>query len=397
MDATANPLGPILADRLRSAKDELAARWLERISDRVRLSVNKIFPSNHLLDHVPLLVEGIAAYVEDPAQVISADSMVMAKAMELGAMRHEQGFDEYELMKEYEIFGNILFAFLAEAANEIGNDHTPGDLMVCAQRLYHGVALTQQATTTHYLQLMKGQLNEREERLRTFERALTHELRNRIGATMGAGRVLQLPGLTDAERHELTDVVVRNADSMRIMLDNLLELTRVSGDTRQARRVPLSEAVAEVHRQLREMAHAKQVEVRIADDLPEIDVPAAAVELSLTNYLANAIKYSDPAKERRTVEVRARTRAEGPSCHVIVEVVDNGLGVPEERRAQLFERFFRAHTEDTSIDGIGLGLSIVRETIQALRGRVWAEFTDEGSVFAFSLPSRRAEDEKEPR
>ena len=76
-----------------------------------------------------------------------------------------------------------------------------------------------------------------------------------------------------------------------------------------------------------------------------------------------------------------------------MRVRDNGLGVPEAMRAQLFERFYRAHETATAIEGTGLGLSIVRETAQALGGRAWAEFPEQGSMFAFSLPDRRASGE----
>jgi signal transduction histidine kinase len=77
-----------------------------------------------------------------------------------------------------------------------------------------------------------------------------------------------------------------------------------------------------------------------------------------------------------------------------VYVRDNGLGVPVERRRLLFDRFYRAHTDTvTGAEGTGLGLNIVRETVESLGGRAWAEFPESGeTVFAFSLPSRRADD-----
>jgi two-component system sensor histidine kinase VicK len=78
----------------------------------------------------------------------------------------------------------------------------------------------------------------------------------------------------------------------------------------------------------------------------------------------------------------------------VVEVRDNGLGVPAEVQGRLFERFFRAH-EDTAagVDGTGLGLSIVRETMEALGGRAWVQPNpDGGSVFAFAVPCRRSMD-----
>src|SRR3954470_19142861 len=102
MDLTAPcPLAGVLAQRLRDEQENLTMRWLERISQRFNLRPNRMFPTEDMLDHVPILILGIATYVEDPGQPVTAGTPVIAKAMELGALRHSQGFDEYELLKEY--------------------------------------------------------------------------------------------------------------------------------------------------------------------------------------------------------------------------------------------------------------------------------------------------------
>lgn len=148
-------------------------------------------------------------------------------------------------------------------------------------------------------------------------------------------------------------------------------------------------------RQLRDMADANAVTVRVRGDIPAVEVNAAAVELCLTNLISNAIKYADPASASRWVEVRARlaTDAVSPGQEVVVEIVDNGAGVPAGERAQLFERYFRAEdARGGDIDGTGLGLSIVRETAAELGGRAWAEFLDGESIFGFTLPRRRSDD-----
>jgi signal transduction histidine kinase len=396
MDLTAPcPLAGVLAQRLRDEQEHLTMRWLERISQRVDLHPNRIFPTEQLLDHVPILILGIAAYVEDPGQPVSADTPVIAKAMELGALRHSQGFDEYELLKEYEIFGGILFSFLASAVDGIEQPCSRGELILCAHRLYQAITLIQQATTTQFLVLMKERLSEREDRLRAFNRTLTHELRNRIGATMGAGQLLQIPEIAEAERERLVGVVVRNMESMRVALDNLLELTRLSSDSRQQRHVLLPRAAAEVVRQLRELARSREASVRVRPDLPEVEVNAAAVELCLMNYLSNALKYADSDKGERWVEISGRIQraSSDTPAYVVIEVTDNGVGVASTHRDKLFERFFRAGVNSaTGVEGTGLGLSIVRETVEALGGSAWAEFPDGKSVFAFSLPVRRATD-----
>lgn len=390
------PLAPVLAERLREARNELTGRWLERISERVRLHPNRVFPTEELLDHVPLLIEGVADYLENPARVVSADLPVIAKAMELGELRYSQGFDEHELLKEYELFGGVLYAFMSRTVDDLDTPCTRSELMMCAHRVFHAVTLIQQATFTQYFARANSRIHEREERLRAFNRALTHEFKNRIGAAMGAAQILdEIETLAPAERQRLTGVVLRNVGGMRGMLDNLVELSRLgTAEGRQQRHVTLPRAAGEAARQLREAAQAQGVEIRLRD-LPPIEVNAAAVELSLTNLLSNAIKYADPEKSLRWVEVEAAASAvdEHGVCELVVRVRDNGLGVPERDRDRLFERFFRAHAVSTpAIEGTGLGLSIVRETAESLGGRAWAEFPQGESVFAFSLPCRRAED-----
>ncbi|HUF64983.1 MAG TPA: hypothetical protein VMM17_03320, partial [Gemmatimonadaceae bacterium] len=71
-----------LAARLRAAREELVTRWLERIAARVELEPEKIFPSNELLNHVPLLIDGIADYVEEPVRSPDGSGLLQAKAME---------------------------------------------------------------------------------------------------------------------------------------------------------------------------------------------------------------------------------------------------------------------------------------------------------------------------
>src|SRR5687767_3934183 len=165
------PLATTLAERLRSNRDALTGRWLVRIADRVALTPNRIFPTDDLIDHVPLLLLGIADYIEDPARPVLAETPVIARAMELGALRHSQGFDEHQPPKEYELFAGMLFQFLTDSVDEIDTKSTRAELMACAGRLYQALAMIQQATTTRFRMQARAQLAEREDRLRTFNRA----------------------------------------------------------------------------------------------------------------------------------------------------------------------------------------------------------------------------------
>jgi signal transduction histidine kinase len=387
------PLAGALAERLRESKRELVLHWLERISDRVSLTPQRVFPTNDLVDHVPLLIDGIADYLEDPADQISTDTPVVGKAMELGKLRHSQGFDAFEILKEYEILGGILFNFLAKAADEMPEPCEKSELLVCGHRLFQAIAIIQQTTTAHYLRLADEKVAEREDRLRAFNRAISHEIKNRIGTILGAGDILgTIENLPMEQRRHFQEIVVRNAREMKATVENLLALARTENDVRQHRNVHLPEAVKDATRQVREAAQAAKVELRLAPDLPDVEVNAAVVQLCLTNYLSNAIKYADPEATDRFAEVSASFE-EGPTGReIVVSVRDNGRGIDPDKRDKLFQRFFRAHETVTGIYGTGLGLSIVRETAESVGGRAWAEAPENGSVFSFSLPFRRDEE-----
>jgi signal transduction histidine kinase len=378
-----------LAIRLRAAKREIVGKWLERISVRVNLDPNTVFPTADLLNHVPILVEGIAEYLENPAAEVSTDIPLVAKAMELGALRHAQGFDPYEIMKEYEILGGILFTFLARSADEIQEPCEKSELLICGHRLFRAISIIQQTTTVHYLQLADKKVARREDHLRAFNRAISHEIKNDIGSIMGAADLLlSMDNLPADKRVQFTEMILKHSRAMRDTVNNLIAIARLDENVRQHRNVQLPEAIKEACRQVREAAQAANIEVRISPDVPEIDVSAAVVELCLTNYISNAIKYANPDRTDALVEITGAVDA--TLGEVIVKVCDNGIGVPEDKREHLFERFFRAHETVTRAEGTGLGLSIVRETVEAVGGRAWAEIQAVGSVFCFSLPVRRA-------
>ena len=389
-------LSSAIAQRLRDAKSELVRRWLDRITARVTTNPAHIFPTEELLNHVPLLIDGIADYVAGTTDNPEFDSAVSGKARELGALRHAQGFDAYEILKEHELLAGIVFNYAGEIADEVKVPATRRELARCWQRIAQAVELIRQTTMVQFLQLSGERVSEREDRLRRFNRMVSHELKNHVGAIKGAAALLPEPWLDDDQRSRFQAMIAENAEGLERVLTNLEALSRLDSDARQRRNVLLPQAAAEASRQLRRAAEARDVEIILADDLPAVEMDAAVVELCLINYLSNAIKYSDASKKHRWVRVTGELLygTQPMGGELILRVIDNGIGVPVEGREHLYEQFYRAHGETvTGVDGSGLGLSIVRETAESMGGRAWAEFPEEGgTVFALALPSRRQED-----
>ncbi|MEO7822832.1 MAG: histidine kinase dimerization/phospho-acceptor domain-containing protein, partial [Gemmatimonadaceae bacterium] len=238
-------LASLLAGRLREAKRDLVTRWLERIKARVTLNAIDVFPSESLLNHVPLLIDGIASYLESPGNELDADDPVGPKAMELGALRHEQGFDAYEILKELEILGGIVFSFLNVVADEPGLKGHRRDFLTCWQRVAHAIEMIRQATMTHFLRLSSEVVNEREERLRRFNRMVAHELKNRVGAIRGAAHLMGEEWLSRDETKRFQQMVLENSEELHRVLGNLESLSRIETDSRRSRNVLLPQAAAE--------------------------------------------------------------------------------------------------------------------------------------------------------
>jgi signal transduction histidine kinase len=336
---------------------------------------------------VPLLIEGLARTLTEDAAEITTSTDVVAKARELGAMRFEQGFSSRQILWEYDVLGGVILQYLDEMDPVVNGAGLP---QVVVRRLLRGLAAIQRASMEAFLHHAEAQVHEREQRLRGFNRALSHEVRNEVAAIMGAGQMLRekFVAFDDEQRERFASMVLNNAGRIERVIENLLALSRSDGDVRQQRNILLGHAVQEVARRLRAYAEAQGVRIEI-HAMPELEVNAALADLALTNLIANAIKYHRRDADRWVRVQAAPTQEKNEVC---VEVADNGIGVPEADRPALFGRFFRAGNAQ-HVEGTGLGLSLVADVLRNGQGRIWADFPQTGeTIFAFTLPARRVED-----
>jgi signal transduction histidine kinase len=381
-----------LAEALRDGREEIARRWLERIAARVAVDREFVFPSEDLLDGIPDLVDGIAVHLANGGLEISTDAPVVATAKELGRLRFSQGFSARQILWEYELLGALILQYLDELDSTITSIELPAAFV---KRLLRAMLAVQRATVEEYLAQSEAKVNEREGRLRGFNRALSHELRSEVNAILSAGQMLREPFVFENAtlRDRFLQMIISNGQRIDQLVANLLELARVELDTRRNRNVLLPHAVTEIARQLRGFAETHGVRIETDPELPPLEVSASVIDLALTNLVGNAIKYHRPEATERWVRVRAERDAVANGDEwLTIEVVDNGRGVPEEDRPLLFERFFRS-SSTADVHGTGLGLSLVREAVARLGGSVWAEFAENGeTTFAFTIPARRAAD-----
>ena len=368
----------------------LAARWFSRLHDLLPVDANEVFPSDSLLDHIPSLIVDVSAYLKAPEeQAIAANTLVVDKARELGKLRHEQRASLHQVLREYQLLGGILMRFVEDEANRVTVTPTPSECVVVVARLHHAVAVLLQETIETFVGLYTHTITEQAERLRQFTRMATHEWRQPLAPIATAVSLLRLRGLDDRQRTNTVDLIARNVSSLVDMTYKLERLARLDedADNPSMQAVSISTVAAEAARQLREMADARGVRLRISSEMPSLVVDVGRLELALVNLLSNAIKYSDPAKNERVVDVLGVGPLNG-TCDIIVR--DNGIGIPANRVADIFRRFTRAHTDNTAlgnVSGIGLGLAIVDDCVRAMNGVITVESAaGAGCVFVMRLP-----------
>ncbi|HTL15777.1 MAG TPA: ATP-binding protein, partial [Patescibacteria group bacterium] len=225
-------------------------------------------------------------------------------------------------------------------------------------------------------------LNESNRQLEAFCYTLAHDLRSPLRAIEGFADILmadQGPKL-DAESAARLRRIRNSADRMGRLILDLLAYTHLSREDFMKTSVDLNAATQRILRILGDEIQRTGAEISV--ELPESRVLAdpAGVERVLMNLVANALKFAHP--DRRP-EVRICAEYEPPYVRVSVE--DNGIGIDPQYRERIFGVFERLSPQDNP-NGTGIGLAIVKRSIEKMGGTVSVESTPgQGSRFWFRL------------
>jgi len=224
---------------------------------------------------------------------------------------------------------------------------------------------------------------------RDFVANASHELRTPLAAIRGyAERLLEERGRSAAEQRTHAEVIDRHARRLQALVDDLLELSRIESreTSLQLSPVEVADLAATLVRDSRARFDAKSLDVRVRQvGSPKAWADPRAVEQIVTNLLDNAAKYTE-AGGRIDVEV------EGTATSVRIAVSDTGIGIPQEDRDRIFERFYRVDkARSRALGGTGLGLAIVKHLVQRLGGQVAVRSDPgRGSRFTVTLPAAPA-------
>ena len=197
-----------------------------------------------------------------------------------------------------------------------------------------------------------------------------HELSTPLSSIIGYSDLLlnekDLPAET---RQEALAYINKKAWALSRIVNDLLDLTRIE----LGREIPIEKEKKDIRELLREievfgrnLTQKHDFVLELPDDPLELTIDSGKMEQALENIVSNSIKYSPGGG---TIRISGHGEADG----VLIEVADQGIGMTAEQRRRIFERFYRADTSTTAVDGTGLGMSIVKHVIEGHGGRVWVE------------------------
>ncbi len=211
--------------------------------------------------------------------------------------------------------------------------------------------------------------------------AVAHEVRAPLSAITAAVSSILNPSvpLEHERERQLLQTAEYEAKRLHRLMNNLLNVTRLQTGIWRVRIEP-SDLLDVVGAALEEMGtHKRQLSIEIPPDLPLVPMDFDLITQVLVNLLSNAFRFSSAGQP---IELRSQIVDD----KLEVKVLDRGRGVPDGDLKRVFEKFHRL-AESTSVDGLGLGLSICKEFVEAHRGRISLEHNPGGGTIAkFVLP-----------
>ena len=270
------------------------------------------------------------------------------------------------------------------------DDDRTGPLLTPDQRRLLDALVDQSALAIERVQLVedmdRAERSIESDRLRAaLLTSISHDLKTPLAAVLGAASTLRdlSPRLGEAERAELLTTVIDESERLNRFIANLLDMTRLESGAiaPNAALLDPGEIVGSALRRAGKILGQHRIVLDLAPDLPMLKLDAVLFEQVLFNLLDNAAKY---APINTTITIRAVCQDDT----VVLQIMDEGAGIPATDLEQVFDKFYRANKGDHVRAGTGLGLAISRGFIEAMHGTIIATNRADrpGAVLTIRLP-----------
>jgi PAS domain S-box-containing protein len=226
---------------------------------------------------------------------------------------------------------------------------------------------------------------------------VSHELRTPLAAIKGYVSTMLADDVEwdQASQHEFLTIISDESDRLTNLVNNLLDLSRIeAGSLKLSReKCDINETIHRAAKQAR-LTSENRLEIQVESKLPKLYADPPRLESILRNLIENAVKYGG-----ESAKIRVEVCKQGKDF--LFRVIDDGPGIPESERQQIFESFYRVDDSLARLtSGAGLGLAICQGLVRAHGGKVWAEPREVGACIAFTIPSKNesaAKNHKRPK
>jgi two-component system sensor histidine kinase KdpD len=215
--------------------------------------------------------------------------------------------------------------------------------------------------------------------------SISHDLKTPLASVLGAASTMRdlESRLSDKEKLDLLSTVIDESERLNRFIANLLDMTKLESGAIKPNTAPhdIGEIIGSALRRASKILAGHKVSLELAADLPMLELDAVLFEQVLFNLLDNAAKYSS-----RDSTIAIRSRRDG--SWVVLDIRDEGEGIPPGEVEYVFDKFYRAQKGDHVRPGTGLGLAISRGFIEAMHGRIFAANRNDrsGAVLTIRLP-----------
>lgn len=216
--------------------------------------------------------------------------------------------------------------------------------------------------------------------LDTFLYRASHDLKGPIASLLGLCEIMKID-TEDNQSRKYFQMIDAQAQRLSSIVNNLMELITVKARTEKFEPLNFNEIVEESIASLKYLApQGKSIDYRVGITIPHLIYgDKSLISSIMQNLIENAIKYS-----RENIRSFVKIRVKTLHGKIIIEVVDNGIGIPKDFHDKIFNMFFRANNK---VVGTGLGLYILKNAVEKLKGKIYfRSIHGEGSIFRVRLP-----------
>ncbi|MGB3533271.1 MAG: sensor histidine kinase [Microcoleaceae cyanobacterium] len=388
-------LGQVLLSKI----DSVIEQWIDKVRKDKDIESSKTLTYNSVRNSLPVVLEAIATLLTDSK--IDQSQKVEKNSLEHGIVRAEQGYDATEIIHEYRLLRQVLFAVLesdllsgtaAEVLQAVRQiDGVLDEVIFLSLESYLEAQIDKLEKMQSQLVLNNQELNRLVQSQKENFSFFAHELKNPLNSIIGfSSLLLQQQQIKFKEQStsldfQLIEKMLKNGEQLLRLVNNTLEISRCEAGMIELNlhQIEISPLIRTVVDALEPLADRKELEIIVnLEQAPQqVITDTLRIQQIASNLISNAIRYTDSGKIKVICQY-----CEPETWQLII--IDTGIGISQGDRERIFQPYFRVGSQGQYLpESTGLGLAIVAKLVDLLSGKIeLVSQVGQGSTFTVTFP-----------